>query len=340
MSFKTKPYMIREIDERNRVIRFDPSSHGKITGSRLSSVLGRDQYNSEFSAACFISRIYSEFEPTKYTEAGEKIEPTIRAYMRKNGRELLEDPLNLSSIDRISVEEPVSKWECNFDHFQENPVFGGMVDGYIRVEGKRRAILEIKTSNNKDKWRDSHGNFTVVPENYVLQASLYAELADLDEIVFAVGFLKEEDYDRPEEWKPDKDNFIVVTMIKQDISEEMDIAAKWFQKYILSGVTPQWTERDSRIVDRFMVRELDFISGDVADLIRRYARTRDPALEGQIKDMLKSSMAPNSRSTVYEQEGLVFRLDQEETLDIERMKADGIYDRYLKKDYRLTVEKK
>ena len=78
-----------------------------------------------------------------------------------------------------------------------------MVDGYVLVDGKRDAILEIKTSHDFDKWKDENGLPTNVPMGYMLQASLYAELAGLDRIVFAVGFLKDpEDYLRPNSWKP------------------------------------------------------------------------------------------------------------------------------------------
>ena len=80
MGYKTQMFRIKEIDERNRVIRFDPSRHGKITGSRFYAVLGMDPFTTEFAAACAISRIYTEYEPTKYTVAGETIEPVIRQY--------------------------------------------------------------------------------------------------------------------------------------------------------------------------------------------------------------------------------------------------------------------
>ena len=50
---------------------------------------------------------------------------------------------------------------------------------------------------------------------------MYAELAGLDTIVFAVGFLEDEDYDEPEAWAPTDDNSKIVVMHKKDISEEM-----------------------------------------------------------------------------------------------------------------------
>ena len=78
MTVQVRNQLVRKIDTDNHVICFNPSKHGKITGSRFLAVLGKDNYTSDFKAACLIARIYSEFEPTKYTEAGDKIEPIIR----------------------------------------------------------------------------------------------------------------------------------------------------------------------------------------------------------------------------------------------------------------------
>lgn len=307
MEFNTQPFKIREIDEKNRIIRFDPTRHGKITGSRFYAVLGKDPYTTEFEVACSISRVYSEYEKTKYTEAGDAIEPIIRQYVHDHGHELLDSRMNLSPDDKISVERPVPAKECGYDHFKFDPVFGGMVDGYIRINGKRRAILEIKTASSREKWTDPQGEITCAPENYVLQASLYAELSDLDEIVFAVGFLNDEDYEHPEEWKVADDNFHVVHMLKKDISEEMDTGRRWFQKYIVGGITPEWSDKDSRIIDRLMIRKVDFVPGDLTELIREYAAGRSD-LEPVIKERLVGLITGSMRGLEYEQNGITFRI--------------------------------
>lgn len=311
MSYRINRYSIRKIDKTNRTISFDPSKCGKITGSRFQAVLGRDSYHTEFYAACLISRIYSEYEPTKYTEAGEKIEPVIRAHVRKCSEDLLRKKMGLSEGEKITVEDPVSKNDCGYDHFKFNPVFGGMVDGYIRVNGVRRAILEIKTSNDRTKWEGPNGDISAVPENYMLQASLYAELANLDEIVFAVGFLNEGDYDEPEKWTPDNDNFAVIRVVKKDISEEIEAGKAWFNKYIKHGVTPEWTDDDAELVDRFLVRDIDFVSADFSEKINRYLETKDSVLESLIKEKF-IKMLGDSKATVYSQNGYTFRLSRDE----------------------------
>lgn len=318
------------IDKDSRVIRFNPKTCGKITGSRFQAILGDDTYMTEFAAACLIARIYSEFETNKYTEAGETIEPIIRGYVNTNGYDLLGDVLGLSSADRIAVEEPVPKKLCGYDHFKDNPVFGGMVDGYIRVNGKRRAVLEIKTASSREKWMDPQGNITKAPDNYILQASLYAELSGLDEIIFAVGFLEDEDYDNPKDWKIGDGNFYIVHMMKKDISEEMETGRRWFERYIQKGVTPEWTERDSEIVDCFCVRRLNFVPSDLVKMISIYADTQDSGLEREIEERFISMMNQDFKRMEYQQNGMMFIISEKEDAD-----GDGCSS----KDYKMTINK-
>ena len=332
MERKANLNKVKDIDEDCKVIRFDPSNLGKITGSRFQAVLGDDTYMTEFAAACLIARIYSEYEKTKYTEAGELIEPVIRKYVGANGYDMLKDALCLSPEDRFGVEEPVPKKECGFDHFKDSPIFGGMVDGYIRVNGKRRAVLEIKTASSREKWTDAQGEITKAPENYILQASLYAELSGLDEIVFAVGFLEDSDYENPEGWKIGDDNFYVIHMKKKDISEEMDIGRRWFEKYIMNGVTPEWTEKDSEIVDCFYVKKLNFVSDDLTDLIKRYADSQDSELEREIEERFISMVPENIKRMEYQQNGIYFVISEAEG---ENGTADGC----ASKRFKMTVTK-
>lgn len=314
MVVKTKNQLIRKIDTDNHVICFNPSSHGKITGSRFLAVLGKDKYTTDFKAACLIARIYSEYEPTKYTEAGNAIEPVIRSYVRDNWKILLKDRMSLSDDDVITVEEPVAMRDCNYDHFGSEPVFGGLVDGYVRLNGSRKAILEIKTSSHRDDWADGK-----IPEGYLLQASLYAELAGLDTIVFAVGFLEDADYDHPDEWEPNDDDSLIVVVHKKDISEEMEYAEDWFRRYILKGMTPKWSEKDEEMIDRFTLKEVTFLSAEMVctinNLIDSYGKCDTSEMEEEIKQELAKKMRTDNDRIMYEHNGFTFMVK----------KADGQY---------------
>ncbi|MBO5519938.1 MAG: recombinase, partial [Candidatus Methanomethylophilus sp.] len=142
----------------------------------------------------------------------------------------------------------VEKEKCGYDHFHDNKMFGGLVDGYIAYGGKRQAILEIKTSHDREKWLDSEGNVTIVPPSYIMQAGLYAELSNLDTIVFAVGFLQDDDYDRPAFWVPTPENTVLIKMDKPDMTKPMADAEQWYHDYIEAGETPAWTDADAELV--------------------------------------------------------------------------------------------
>jgi len=298
---------IKEINDDDRNIRFDTSWLGKITGSRFQAVLGDDPYTTEFAAACFISRICSDYETTKYTEAGEIIEPIIRKHVRDMGNGL-GDIMGLSPTDRMDVEEPVPKEICKYDHFKKDPVFGGMVDGDVKVNGRRHSVLEIKTASDRSKWTDENGDITKVPENYMLQASLYAELSGLDSIVFAVGFLEEKDYDDPASWRPEGDNFHIVYVKKKDISQEMEKGTEWFQRYILKGVTPNWSEKDKDMVDRIQTICPPMLPAGIESMIKEYSETRDPELRKVICDALGKRITKGYRSIEYRQNKMLFRV--------------------------------
>lgn len=99
-----------------------------------------------------IARIYPGDPPNKYIEAGNILEPIIRTYVRKHP-EVIAGLLGCDT-SQVSVEEPVPADMCGYDHFHNNDVFGGLVDGYINVDGRHTAILEIKTASSRDRWLD------------------------------------------------------------------------------------------------------------------------------------------------------------------------------------------
>lgn len=243
-----KPELIERIDDEERRIYFRKGRLKRITGSRLATVLGENDFETPFSAAINMAGIYSEYEPTKYTEAGEAIEPIIRNYARGNWESLFAESLGISEKDWVEIEEPEPKHLCNYEHFPRAGMFGGMVDGYITVNGMRAAVLEVKTSKSKTYWTDGDGGYAV-PRNYALQASLYAELSGLDKIVFVTGILEEEDYDDPRSWTPSSDNCFSVTIGKGNISKDMDLARDWLESTLSKGFTPQWSDEDLPLVE-------------------------------------------------------------------------------------------
>ena len=240
---------IVEISDDERTVYFETWKPKKISGTKIGGILGYSEFATPFKVACEIAGIYPGDKANKYIDAGNILEPVIRNYIGQSATRMLSAPLGLPEGSKATIEQPVDKDKCQYDHFHDNKLFGGMVDGYVLVDGKRDSILEIKTSHDREKWMDENGLPTNVPMTYMLQASLYAELAGLDRIVFAVGFLKDpEDFLRPNSWKPSEENTYIVVKDKLDMKGPMAEAEAWYKEYILNGYTPEWTEKDEELL--------------------------------------------------------------------------------------------
>jgi len=300
---------LKKVVQDRRVVEFDPEAkHGKITGSRFLAVLGKDKYMSDFRAACLIARVFYDDTKTKYTEAGEFIEPIIRSYVRSKCGSGLDGLLDVSG--ELSVEEPVDKKDCYYDHFRREKIFGGMVDGYVDVKGRRYAILEIKTSSDRSGWFGENGEQRI-PEGYYLQASLYAQLSNLDKILFAVGFLEEADYDDPGRFVPNEDNTLILCVGKKDITEEMKAAEEWYRKYIEAGVTPEWTDADNDLITEFISCRITDMPGEAQMLFRKYIKYMDSEedlsdLEYSLMEIMERAAVEGVENVIYEQNGVRF----------------------------------
>jgi hypothetical protein len=246
MAFDGRASIVEIIDEEKTVI-FDIYRFKKITGTKVGPILGLSDISTPFKVACELAGLYPGDKTNKYIDAGNILEPVLRNYLAQRPS-MMRKALGLGDDQKVGVEEPVPKETCGYDHFHNEKVFGGMVDGYIQVDGKRDTILEIKTSHDREKWKDDKGGYTNVPMGYMLQASLYAELSNLDRVLFLVGFLDEPDYDRPKQWVPDETNTEIIVVPKLDMSGYMKQCEDWYNEYIKGGYTPEWTDRDEEVV--------------------------------------------------------------------------------------------
>lgn len=302
----SKKEYLKSIDFETKTITIRQSKPKKITGTRLNAVLGKSPYKSPFAAACDMVRLYTVIEETKYTNAGHVIEPKIREHVRGMINSLSKD---IGANGDLTIEEPIPAEACWYDHFKNTPVFGGMVDGYVLCNGERCAVLEIKTSHKKEDWFDENGKLSKVPEDYLIQASLYCELSKLNRIVFAVGFLEDEDYDKPEMWKITEDNFFTIVVDKQDISKEMKEAKEWYDNLSKTCTLPPWTDDDLEIVDYLSTKHLCMVSVNLEKLIAEYVRSgRKDEYLPEIKSQLVKYYDGSDRKLVYEQDGCQFIL--------------------------------
>lgn len=240
----------------------------KITGSRFYSILGESKFSSPVKTWAQMVNIYKEEIDPTIANAGITIEPIMRKYVENN-------------IDiKFKFWNPS---EIKYDCFHENEIFGGIPDGepvdasgnFLYKEGA--PMLEIKTSsedklkfvtlnNNlvmqkdssgrpivvakeakKKEWFDAKGN-AVIPKEYVYQLALYLYLRKAKKGLFAVCFLKPDDYMNPEKFDINNANLLFVEMNLDDvkwIDEEVEKAKQWYFKHMSGNyISPELTYSD------------------------------------------------------------------------------------------------
>lgn len=241
----------------------------KITGSRLASVLGLNKYVSPFKVWTMMVNLYKEDMDPTLANAGNIIEPKIRNFVET------QLDLKFKSYNPIQV---------RFDVFQDNETFGGIPDGEpIDSNGEinysnNNPMLEIKTSSfdslqyeningvlmmkkdqnglpiilEKDKKYDSWFNQKTkgiqICDEYAYQLGLYLFLRKINHGIFAICFLKPNDYKNPQDFKIENKNLKLVDMeINLPLfSQKIDEAKYWYDNYVKKGISPILTSEDEK----------------------------------------------------------------------------------------------
>lgn len=223
-----------------------PKQTNKISGHRLSAVLGLNSYSTPFQAFCEITKLAKpEIEDNKYLNAGRVLEPKIIEYVGKQFP-------NVMSIEQYygNVFE-----EYKYNNFKDDSkVFGGVIDAVsVKNDGKTIAMIcECKTSGHPEQWRNG-----AIPTEYALQGALYSYLKGLDRVLFACTFLDDLDYGKPENVVvSDKNTILVVKRLDElifDVNGEylniegvMKYAEQWWKEHIETGISPEFDEKKDK----------------------------------------------------------------------------------------------
>ena len=330
-----------------------PKATKKVTGTRFGAVLGLNPWVSQFETWCAITKTYEEpFEDTKYTLAGKAIEPKQAEYVEKSiGLELI---------------SPTDKYGKNYfnkthgDFFHDNAIFGGMWD-FLSVDdnGNVDAVLEMKTTKRIEDWEDD------IPEYYALQAALYAYLLGVDDVIMVASFLQDADYDHPDKYEPSINNTVTrefkVSQRYPNFDSLVNMVENWWKHHVETGISPSFDEKKDKDIlkvlrtnslapdtdiQEFVVEgeklkeEIDAAHAQIADKEKRLK-----TINGLIKDYATDNLRDGD--TKVEVAGSAYkwvltRTKKEKTvLDEDRLKADGLYEKYSKTitdtAYRMTV---
>ncbi|GAA5414579.1 MPN551 family DNA-binding protein [Ureaplasma ceti] len=237
----------------------------KITGSRMASVLGLNNFSSPVKTWAMMVGIYTEPMDQMIANAGNIIEPKIKDYVeQKTGIKYLQ----------------YNPMAVKFDVFKEDPVFGGIPDGEpLNAQGDidytTSPMLEIKTSaidsfvykkeknlfvlqkdelghpivksegTKRQKWFNSN-NDVLVPNEYKFQLGLYCYLRHINHGIFAICFLKRDDYIDPNSCNVFEREIQLVdfTLSLDKFKYWVDSARLWYDNYIKMGVSPELSLED------------------------------------------------------------------------------------------------
>lgn len=242
----------------------------KITGTRFGAVLNKNPWNTPFKCWCDMTHVYEEpFKETKYTNAGKIIEPKQAEFMKSvYGMNNLKTPTDIFGEDYFNT--------TYGDFFPDNVYFGGMWDFILCDNAIPTAVLEMKTTKNKKAWVNEP------PEYYTLQSALYAYLLKVDTVYLVVSFLKEDDYEQPENFVPTIDNTEVFCFSLQEKYFNFEgvyimPAINWYNTHIIGRVSPPYTNKDK----------------DILEILRNNLQS-----ESSIEDMISNELKKGSKDLI------------------------------------------
>ena len=221
-------------------------------------------------------------------------------------------------------------------------------------------ICECKTSSHPEQWRDNN-----VPVSYLLQGALYSYLKGLDRVLFVCTFPKDIDYAHPEKYEVNDDNTILVVKKLDDmlfdingeyltIKDCMDRATEWWNKYIETGVSPEFDEKLDkeylniiRATDMVKDNDLSSVCLQAYELNKKIKELKESSgineLEKELKlleNSIKQEMI-DKEITNCEQYKLSKKVSSKFNEEYFKQEHASLYDKYLDTtvSYTLTKEK-
>lgn len=237
----------------------------KITGSRFSSILGSSEWSSDLKSWAIMVGIFKDKMDETLSFVGNTVEPKVKTFVEE-------------VLDKKYISYNPSK--IQWDIFKDNMIFGGIPDGEPineknMLDYPNSRMLEIKTTSidlliykkidntlmmQKDqnnvplvkekngglkKWINQYNEITI-SEDYCMQLSLYLYLRNIEKGLFAIAFLKPQDYAEPKSFVPSKENVKLVELDLNGSSFEDKIiyATNWYEKHIKGCISPEIRSQD------------------------------------------------------------------------------------------------
>ena len=315
------------------VVTTQPSDR-KVTGTTLSTLVGKSPWGTPFSTACRMLRVYNEDISDKpAVKTGSILEEIIVDHVNERF-----DTGVLKGDDLYGGQpDDYDRWASHFD----DPDFSGHLDG-ILADG---TVVEVKTGGSPSFWLDEN-NEPCIPENYHIQASLYARMMDTEKILFIFGHVDPKYRSNPYKWEPKDNVYFFPAEVHPQIDEYMDIARQFRQDYTLKGISPK-AESDPKNKEAYKIDQaiIDALTVqiDTSEQLKlaKLIAERNAELNALTKE-IREAKEKLRLASGYTESGLLdlktadggyavsVSTRRTQRVDNDALKRDGIYDEYLK----------
>lgn len=339
---------------KDKHIEVEPTKNPKkITATRFAAIMRLNPWATPFEIWCAVTRTYEKpFEDTIYTAAGKAIEPKQIAYMRTAyAMDNLRTPTDVFGADYFK--------KTRGDFFGNTSVVGGMWDSLLMGEnGEPEAVLEFKTTKRSEDWLND------VPDYYALQASLYAYLLGVDDVIMIASFLSATDYENPENFVPSAKNTVTrefkVSERYPNFSEMVQTAYDWWERYVKTGISPDFDEKQDAEILKALRTNTVSTDDDITVLMDEAEKLKSKLDEAQaqladdekrlkvltdaIKARLMGMFRDGDKKVSMDGKAMKWEISRSDSLKVDEdaLKADGLLEKYKTKTsttYRLTTKK-
>lgn len=263
-----------------------PKKFKKLTATRFATVMGLNAWATPFSAWCEITKTWEKpFEDTVYTIAGKTIEPKVIKYLNDVMFMDIKDPTDVYGADYFR-----KTWG---DFFPDRKELGGMWDAI-----GDDFVVEIKTTKRAEDWKID------VPIYYKLQACLYAYLLGFDNVIVTVSFLKDDDYNNPDKFKP---NYTNTKIYEFKLSEAFPTfeesyvkpALEFWKNHVESGISPDFDEKkDAEILKDLRKNTVEPSDKDITKLIKEADKLKESIDKAESKLEVKKKRLKELDDTI------------------------------------------
>jgi len=163
------------------IFDFENVKVGKVTSRMYPILLGKNNWNGIGYAVLDRCKLLAK----------EEIDPF---YMVRGAlAEILVDEYIQHNYKRLGIEVVTKRFtpeSVNYDMFQKDAKFGGVVDIGISKPEDKRAVVEVKSKNVKDLYRISKEQNLAIEE--VLQGKFLATMSNVKKLIMAYVFFSDE----------------------------------------------------------------------------------------------------------------------------------------------------